>query len=123
MPCCLPRVKTDELICPKYSTANQLASRPKWDAIKSGGNEIPDRELQRRRQHRRVGAQDAGYDIGMQRAIRDWLQKNQDLFRNILAHIDDVIAGLHGRILSCARGRVDGGKVVAGREVSPHGIR
>jgi hypothetical protein len=25
-------------------------------------------------------SRNAGYDIGMQRAIRDWLQKNQDLW-------------------------------------------
>jgi hypothetical protein len=27
-----------------------------------------------------IQSRNAGYDIGMQRAIRDWLQKNQDLW-------------------------------------------
>ena len=27
-----------------------------------------------------IQSRNAGYDVGMQRAIRDWLQKNQDLW-------------------------------------------
>jgi hypothetical protein len=57
--------------CPTPQASEAIAQSELWEFfLKQRDQILKDKWIQSR---------NAGYDIGMQRGIRDWLQKNQDL--------------------------------------------